>query len=410
VKIAFIGGFAFSPKGTIRARAHPIAAELVRGGHEVTIFLPPYDNLEHSGLEWQQDGVRIHNVGLPVGAAKTRQSVLSKAIDYTRLLTELVGAVNQYRPDLIHIFKPKGFAGAAGTYFFLKGLRSIVLDCDDWEGRGGWNDAKTYPGIVKHYIDHQERWMMRTMPALTAASHVLEERARTIRGERESVYYVPNCGPSNGARDIQARVRARSVTETRRVLGFADGPIVLYSGHFEPAEDAEFFCRAAADVIEQNRASIIFIGDGPQLPRVRAFFSQRPGSRVLFLPQLPYEQFLRWVWAADIAAFPYSNDALHRAKCSARIVDYMAMGKPVLTSAVGQNHEYIVNGESGVLARPGDEKHFSEQLDHLLRNPQLCERLGQAAELRIREKFDWSGVPLQNCLAAYERVAHTQRN
>jgi glycosyltransferase involved in cell wall biosynthesis len=336
--------------------------------------------------------------------------VLSKAIDYTRLLTELVGAVNQYRPDLIHIFKPKGFAGAAGTYFFLKGLRSIVLDCDDWEGRGGWNDAKTYPGIVKHYIDHQERWMMRTMPALTAASHVLEERARTIRGERESVYYVPNCGPSNGARDIQARVRARSVTETRRVLGFADGPIVLYSGHFEPAEDAEFFCRAAADVIEQNRASIIFIGDGPQLPRVRAFFSQRPGSRVLFLPQLPYEQFLRWVWAADIAAFPYSNDALHRAKCSARIVDYMAMGKPVLTSAVGQNHEYIVNGESGVLARPGDEKHFSEQLDHLLRNPQLCERLGQAAELRIREKFDWSGVPLQNCLAAYERVAHRQHN
>jgi len=69
-----------------------------------------------------------------------------------------------------------------------------------------------------------------------------------------------------------------------------------------------------------------------------------------------------------------------------------------------------VNGESGVLARPGDEQHFSEQLEHLLRNPQLCEHLGQAAELRIREKFDWSGVPLQNCLAAYERVAHRQHN
>ena len=86
------------------------------------------------------------------------------------------------------------------------------------------------------------------------------------------------------------------------------------------------------------------------------------------------------------------------------------MGKPVLTSAVGQNHEYIVNGESGVLARAGDEKHFSEQLSILLRNPQLCQRLGQGAELRIREKFDWSGVPLHNCLAAYERVTHLRRN
>jgi len=44
MKIALVGPFAFSPKGTMRARAHPLAAELVRLGHQVTIFLPPYDN------------------------------------------------------------------------------------------------------------------------------------------------------------------------------------------------------------------------------------------------------------------------------------------------------------------------------------------------------------------------------
>ncbi len=59
MKLAFVGGFGFRPKGTIQGRAYPLAAELVRQGHEVTIFVTPYDNLEESWREWVEEGVRI---------------------------------------------------------------------------------------------------------------------------------------------------------------------------------------------------------------------------------------------------------------------------------------------------------------------------------------------------------------
>jgi glycosyltransferase involved in cell wall biosynthesis len=97
---------------------------------------------------------------------------------------------------------------------------------------------------------------------------------------------------------------------------------------------------------------------------------------------------------------------VHRAKCSARIIDYMAMGNAILTSAVGENCEYIVDGESGVLARPADEADFSAKLELLLRDSSLRLKLGQNAEERVRSKFTWHGDALQQCLAAYEHALH----
>jgi glycosyltransferase involved in cell wall biosynthesis len=402
VKIAFIGGFAFSPKGTVRARALPLASELVGLGHEVTIFLTPYDNLGDAGREWMQDGVRICNMG----SASTNNSVKARPtyLTYLRMLRQMISDVTHYSPDLIHIFKPKGFAGAAGTYFLVRGRRPVVLDCDDWEGWGGWNEVKAYPWLVKEYIDRQERWMVRRAPAVTAASRVLEKRAAELRGSGDAVYYLPNCG-ARDTKDYQ-RVRENSQDKIKSNFGLPQGLTVLYAGHFEAGEDAGFFCRAAASVAEELDASIVFVGEGPGLPEVKEFFSSRPRVRAFFFPQLPHQKFLELIQAADVAAFPYPDDPLHRAKCSARIIDYMAMGKAVLTSAVGENCEFIVDGESGVLARPGDEGDFAAKLELLLRNSPLRLKLGQNAEERVRSKFTWRGDALQQCLAAYEHALH----
>jgi|SRR5579871_328307 len=392
MKIAFVGGFGFRPKGTIQGRAYPIATELVAQGHEVTIFVAPYDNLEESGREWMQEGVQIK-------AVKAGRTWLG----YAPLLVRLVRAVAAYHPDVVHIFKPKGFAGAAGVLLWMKGLH-IALDCDDWEGWGGFNDIKSYPWLVKEYIDRQERWMMRSVPVVTVASQSLLQRVREVRGTSAGVFYVPNCGGSAANVAVQQSERRRSPEEARKELGLGDGPLIFYNGHFEPGDDIMLFCRTAAPVAERNHAAIVFVGDGPDLPKVRSFFAERPGVQVYFLPRLPYEKFIRAIWASDITAFPYPDNPVHRSKCSLRVIDYMAMGKPVITSAVGQNKEYIVDGESGILAAAEDEAGFAAKLEQLLRNPDLRARLGQNAEKRIRECFRWSGEPSRQCLAAYSQL------
>ncbi len=395
MKLAFVGGFAFSPKGTIRARAHPLAAELVRQGHEVTIFLPPYDNVHDSGRVWTQDGVCITNL-----------SARSTAWSYPGLLAKLASAVTRFQPDLIHIFKPKGFSGAVASYLLLK-KHKLVIDCDDWEGWGGWNDVKPYPWILKEYIDRQERWLMRSAPAVTVASRALQQRASDARHIGAGVFYVPNCAAFDGTQgNARSAVQSLSPSQTRRALNIPEGPTILYAGHFDAIEDVDFFCRAAGSVAERYEASIILVGDGPEVSKLPGLFSRFSRVKLRFFPRLDYQEFLRVIWATDVAAFPYPDDPVHRAKCSARIIDYMSMGKPVITSAVGQNHEYIVNDESGVLVPPNNETAFADKLELLLRDADLRCSLGSHAKRRIREKFSWSGEPLQQCLSAYNHLIH----
>ncbi len=181
MRIAFVGGFAFSPKGTMQARAFPLGAELVRRGHQVAMFLTPYDNPDDSGREWTKAGVRICNM---------RTGSSSRA--YPRLLFGLWKAIGDYQPQLTHIFKPKGFAGAIASFLLMKGWNNIVVDCDDWEGWGGWNDVKPYPWLLKEFIDRQERWLMRRAPAVTVASRALNDRVSALRNATDDVFYVPN--------------------------------------------------------------------------------------------------------------------------------------------------------------------------------------------------------------------------
>jgi glycosyltransferase involved in cell wall biosynthesis len=398
MRIAFICGFAWEPKGTVRARAFPLAAELVKRGHQVTIFLVPYDNPKDSNKEEVLEGVRIVNVQLGRDSSLRQVPVLVK---------RLCNAVERYSADVVHVFKPKGYAGAACSLLSMKGFRSLVLDCDDWEGWGGWNDVKAYPWIVKEYIDRQEKWLIRRVPVVTAASRVLERRAVELRASSNGVFYIPNCGTSR--KTVIASGAAPSATGdgAKKSFGLPDGPAIFYGGHFDPADDIMFFCRTAEHAARRAGATIVFVGDGPQLSDVKEFFAQREGIIVRFFPRLPYEQFLQLVAASDVAAFPFPDTPIYRAKCSARIVDYMSMGKAVVTTAIGQNTDYIVDGESGILVPPGDEENFGRELEKLLQDPQLRARLGQNAKGRIKTMFSWGGVPVENCLAAYRQLSYS---
>jgi len=96
--------------------------------------------------------------------------------------------------------------------------------------------------------------------------------------------------------------------------------------------------------------------------------------------------------ASDLAVFPYDDTLINRAKCSVKLIDLLAAGLPVAADAVGQNTEYIVDAESGLLAGPGDDADLADAVLRLLADPELRARLGAAAARRMRERFAWEGL------------------
>jgi sugar transferase (PEP-CTERM/EpsH1 system associated) len=65
------------------------------------------------------------------------------------------------------------------------------------------------------------------------------------------------------------------------------------------------------------------------------------------------------------------------------ILEAMAMGRPVVATAVGGNAELVVEGETGFLTPAGDDARMAERIEALLADDRLRAAMGRAARTRI---------------------------
>ena len=70
------------------------------------------------------------------------------------------------------------------------------------------------------------------------------------------------------------------------------------------------------------------------------------------------------------------------------IVEYMAHGKPVITTDNGAQPEYITNGKDGLLVKPGDTAAITAAIESL-RDKELRTAIGNAARATFEEKLSF---------------------
>lgn len=381
--IVYLAPFAFSPKATVSARMLPMATALVRRGHRVTLLIPPYDNPGDSGKAWEHEGVRVENVKVE---GETRGVSL-----YLRLAKRLVRRTQQLQPDALHVFKPVGVAALAMWLLNLQPATcnlQLVLDNDDWEGPGGWLDVNPYPLVQKLFMQWQERWALRAAPKVTCASEVLVERTRRFRSKDgragRDIHLLPN-GPDEAMRAQVAHAAANR--EALRAQFNWHQPIAIYAGTVPLNHDLDIAARAIA-CLPNVRWVIIATGDGiPSLKR--AIESAGIADRVEWHGFMPHARLIERLVAADIAIYPYRDTNINRAKCSGKVMDYMACGLPMVVSDVGMNRVYLEHERSGLLTPPGDAAAFYCAMQRLLDDRRFAAALGRAAQQRIWKQFGW---------------------
>ena len=69
------------------------------------------------------------------------------------------------------------------------------------------------------------------------------------------------------------------------------------------------------------------------------------------------------------------------------VAEAMWKARPVVASRIGGIQDQIVEGESGVLIDPLDLDGYAAALEVLLRDPERARRIGEAAQLRVRDSF-----------------------
>jgi L-malate glycosyltransferase len=82
------------------------------------------------------------------------------------------------------------------------------------------------------------------------------------------------------------------------------------------------------------------------------------------------------------------------------ILEYMAAGRPVVSTDVGGAREAIVHGETGYLVPPGDHERMAEHLTSLLLEPENARAMGERGRQVVNDKFS-SLKQLQNVESLY---------
>ncbi len=383
MRIVFLAPFGIRPKGTVQARMLPLAAALLARGHDLEIVAPPYTNPQDAGLVEVVEGVTLRNVTLgpaigPLAAPLIAWRMLRTALDQ--------------KPDLIHLFKPKGYGGLAALLllgFRLCGLKLplLVVDSDDREGTGGMNDLHPYSWLEKRLFAVQEQALTRWADGVTVASRALESLAWGMGARQQWTLYLPN-GPLLRPSGDRLAGRQR--------FGIApDLPLLLLYTRF-----FEFSQQRLHQVLERlclrlPQLRVLVVGQGPrgeERELEQAAFLAGFGDAVIVAGWQEPAALPDCLAAADAAIYLFDDTLLNRTKCPAKLAELAAAGLPLAAERVGQIGEYLVHNESGLLVASGDVDGLVEAAQRLLTDRELACRLGAAAAQRVRTQFAWEAA------------------
>jgi len=130
-----------------------------------------------------------------------------------------------------------------------------------------------------------------------------------------------------------------------------------------------------------DRLRLVIVGSGSMRDTLEAQAEMR-GIRAdcCFVPAT--DRVSGWLRAIDIFVLPSRSEAM-----SNSLLEAMACGCCPVASNVGGNPELVQDGRTGLLFEPGDVAGLSADLDLLVGNETLRQRLAAAATQSVRERF-----------------------
>jgi len=247
-----------------------------------------------------------------------------------------------------------------------------------------WPDVPIEMGLVP--FGPLQSWLQkRTQRIYDAATHIfpfstgMKQQIESHDVPAAKITPIPN-----GADLIRTPFQER--TEGERVN-------VLYMGTIGVANDLGQLV-AAWEQVEAVRphAHLHIIGQGNDLPRVKALASQRGLVNIVFRASVAREEALQLLVEADIGVVCFAAFPILQTNAATKFFDYLASGLPMVINYQGWQADVLQTYQCGLSAPQGDPKAFATQLIRLIDDSALrhrCEAKGRevAVSLYDRQKL-----------------------
>jgi glycosyltransferase involved in cell wall biosynthesis len=177
--------------------------------------------------------------------------------------------------------------------------------------------------------------------------------------------------------------RTAGSKELRKSLGLEGRIAIGFVGWFRQWHGLEFLIQAFADSGLTRNAALLLIGDGPAMPELRALVKRESLEKsVIFAGPVLHEDIPPYLGIIDIAVQPAANQYC----CPMKILEYMALSKPIVAPRQENIEELLTDGKQALLFAPGDADRLQSALRSLVEDSALRAKLGAGSRAAIDER------------------------
>ena len=142
------------------------------------------------------------------------------------------------------------------------------------------------------------------------------------------------------------------------------------------------------------RLKLLVVGDGRELKNLKSLAKREAlEEQVIFAGKVRYDQVPYYINAGTLCLAPFNTQRNDLTGLSPlKIFEYMACGKPIVTTMVGGLERIIDEHQCGCVVEPDNLEALVEGIDKLLCNPELCEKLGRNGRRAAEEFYAWPKI------------------
>jgi len=361
----------FPPEiGATQSRMQAFAEYLARRGHKVTVIaefpnhpigvMPPEYRRKLVEID-RSNPYTVIRVWVRASAEKTQMTRLSFYTSFmamAALASPLAG-----RPDVVVATTPPLFTGIAGIAIARAMGAPLVLDVRDLWPAAATSLNQISPGRVTLVAELIERRLYRSADAVVAVTRPFCEHIDGIRRKPPATRLVPNGTLeqffADNGRDRLGVPEDRFLVTFAGTLGIAQALPAAVEGAARVDADAEF----------------AFVGEGPVKHIVEE--QARDLDNVHFHPQIPLESITPVLAGSDALLVTLSAHPTFRQFVPSKLIDFMAVGRPVILSAAGESADLLESAGGGIVVPPEDPEALAEAVRWLRSHPEEGAEMGR---------------------------------
>jgi glycosyltransferase involved in cell wall biosynthesis len=382
-------------------RTHEHCREWVTAGHEVHVVTctpshPVGRPFAGYGTPWYRheiiDGIHVHRVWTWLAP---NRGVLRRTINFLSFVpTAAFRALRLGRFDIAIGTSPQFFCAFA-TWFYTR------LYPTPWvfELRDLWPDSIAAVGAMRRsaalrLLERLELRMYRDATAVVCVTKAFIENLSSRGVERRKLHFVPN-----GIVPSFWRAGDRRVGRAALKVPAAD-IVVSYVGTIGMAHGLRTTLEAA-EILKTALPSVRFaiVGDGAELPQLRALAAERGLTNVSFTGLLPRQQMPSVLAATDVALVTLKPSDVFKTVLPSKMFEAMAAGRAILLAVDGEARETLERSRAGRYVTPGDAPALAAAIERLAAEADARAEMGEAGVSFVEREFSrgaWA--------ARYERI------